>query len=149
LAQNCAAKSAKFDFGFGDKMPHFDSVVVKEKMEKKVLRLILEDGDDVVASIKQAMQDNNIRECKVEDVSGKLKQATVNCMEGSSYKRIDVKDKAIMRASGTFKFGGGDLWGTLHIFTEGRKPVSGTMLAGKAAEGFELKLSFLPDKKLS
>jgi hypothetical protein len=125
----------------GNKM---DSMLIKEKIPRKTLKLVLSEGDDVLKCIKQGMSENGVRECRVEDVSGKLSQGVVNCMEGSSYKRIEFTDKGIMRASGVFKITADDLWGNLHVFTEGRKPYSGTLHSGKAAEGFELVLSFVP-----
>lgn len=123
---------------------HVDARIVREKLERKFLRLVFDSGDDVVAGIKKAMQDNEISECRVEDVSGSLAEGVINTFEGNSYKKIDIKDKEVLRASGTFKFGGGDLWGNLHVFTSGRKPISGTVTKAKAADGFELKLSFMP-----
>jgi len=125
-------------------MPRIDSVLVKEKIPRRNLALVFDDGDDIVQGIKQGMQKSGVKEGKVEYVEGKIKEGTVNCMDGHSYKRIDFKDKEIITASGTFKFGGGDLWGNLHIFTAGRKPISGTMLSGKAAKNFTLKISFVP-----
>jgi len=123
---------------------HLDSIVMKEKLQRKILTLVFDKGDDVVAGIKKAMQDREIQECRVEEVSGNLAEGVINTFEGSSYKKIDIKDKEVLRASGTFKFGGGDLWGNLHVFTSGRKPISGTVTRAKAADGFELKLSFMP-----
>ncbi|MEK6958894.1 MAG: DUF296 domain-containing protein [archaeon] len=121
-----------------------DSMVIKGKLERKTMRLVFSQGDDVLANIRQAMVDNKIKEARVEDVSGKLAQGVINTFEGNAYKRIDLKDKEIIRASGTFKFGGGDMWGALHVFSEGRKPISGSVSKAIAAEGFELKLSFVP-----
>jgi len=125
-------------------MPRIESILVKQKIPRKTLTLEFEDGDDIVQGIKQAMTKHHIVEVKVDDVNGRLKEGAVNCMEGPKYKKVEIKDKGILRASGTFKFGGGDLWGTLHVFTDGRKPISGTLVSGKAADGFQLKLSFVP-----
>jgi predicted DNA-binding protein with PD1-like motif len=121
-----------------------DSRIITEKLSRKILTLIFDEGDDVVAGIRKTMQDKNIRECRVDDVSGVLAEAIINTFEGNCYKKLDLKNKEVLRASGTFKFTGGDLWGTLHVFTEGRKPISGSVTSAKAAEGFTLKLSFVP-----
>jgi len=120
------------------------SRIVTEKLSRKILTLVFDAGDDVVGGIKKTMQENDIRECRVDDVSGVLSEAIINTFEGNSYKKLDLKNKGVMRASGTFKFSGGDLWGTLHVFTEGRKPISGSVSTAKAADGFTLKLSFMP-----
>jgi len=121
-----------------------DSMLIKEKIPRKNLILELDEGDDVMTCIKMGMAQNKVREAKVEDVSGNLANAAINCMEGQKYKRIEIKETEILRASGIFKFGGDDLWGNLHVFTAGRKPVSGTLHKGIAKQGFKIILSFVP-----
>jgi predicted DNA-binding protein with PD1-like motif len=123
---------------------NIDSVLIKEPIKKQFLTLQLDEGDNVLSCIKQGMLQNNVRECDVVDVSGSLTTASVQAMEGHRFKKIDFSNTKILRASGHFKITGGDLWGSLHVFTEGRKPISGTLLSGKASHGFELKFSFLP-----
>ncbi|VVB75663.1 Uncharacterised protein [uncultured archaeon] len=123
---------------------NIDSVVIKEPLRKQVLTLEFDEGDDILSCIKQGMEQNKIRECDVVDADGALTTATVNAMEGSKFKKIEFSNLKIMRSSGHFKVGGGDLWGSLHVFTEGRKPISGTVVKAKASQGFKLKLSFLP-----
>ncbi|MGI6589741.1 MAG: PCC domain-containing protein [Candidatus Iainarchaeum sp.] len=121
-----------------------DSVLIKEPLKKKTLTLEFDEGDDIMSCIKEGLVQNEIREANVVDVDGVLTTATVNAMEGSRFKKIDFANTKILRASGHFKLGGGDLWGALHVFTEGRKPISGTLVRGTASQGFTLKLSFLP-----
>lgn len=121
-----------------------DSIVIKEPIKKQFLTLEFDEGDDVISCIKQGMAQNGVRECDVVDVDGTLTTATVNNMEGNKFKKIDFSNTKILRASGHFKIGGGDLWGALHVFTEGRKPISGTLVRATASAGFTLKLSFLP-----
>jgi predicted DNA-binding protein with PD1-like motif len=126
-------------------MPHFDAVLFNKKAEKKILRLMLEEGDDILASVKNGMQQHKITECKVEDAGGKVKHAIINFMEGNKYKKMDLREIEILRASGNFKLNYGDLWGTMHISTSGKKPLTGTLVNGRAADGFELKLSFIKE----
>jgi len=123
-----------------------DSIVLKgdKKPERKNLVLEFEEGDGVLSGIKQAMADNGVRECDVVDVEGTLSTATVNTMESSRFKKIDFANTKILRASGHFKFSGGDLWGSMNVFTEGRKPISGTLVKASASHGFKLKLTFVP-----
>ncbi len=130
-------------------MTRFDDILEKDtyskvKPKKQVLTLALEEGDDVINSIKQGMEDNGVKSATVEDVSGKLKEASISCMDSNKFKRIDFVDTEILRASGLFKISAGDLWGSLNIFTAGRKPMSGKMIRGKASDGFTIKLSFTP-----
>jgi len=121
-----------------------DSIVIKEPIKKQFLTLQFDEGDNIISCVKQGMEMNNISECDVVDVEGVISTATVNAMEGSKFKKIDFSNTRIMRASGHFKLGGGDLWGSLHVFTEGRKPISGTVVKATAGQGFTLKLTFLP-----
>ncbi|MDD2531784.1 MAG: hypothetical protein PHY04_01745 [Candidatus ainarchaeum sp.] len=123
---------------------NIDSVLIKEPIKKKLLTLEFDEGDDLMSCIKDGLSQNEVREADVVDVDGVLSTATVNAMEGSKFKKIDFSNTKILRASGHFKLGGGDLWGALHVFTQGRKPISGTLVRGKASQGFKLKLSFLP-----
>jgi predicted DNA-binding protein with PD1-like motif len=123
-------------------MPNIESMIYTGKAEKKVLRLSFSEGDDVVSCIKQAMTENNLTECKVAEVSGRLKFATVSCFEGNKYKKVELKNKEIIGVSGIFKFSGGDLWGNMRVLTAGANSINGTLISGKAAEGFELGLSF-------
>ncbi len=121
-----------------------DSIVIREPIKKQFLTLQFDEGDNIISCIKQGMEMNNISECDVVDVEGVISTATVNAMEGNKFKKIDFSNTRIMRASGHFKLGGGDLWGSLHVFTEGRKPISGTVVKATAGQGFTLKLTFLP-----
>ncbi len=121
-----------------------DSIVLKEPVRKKYLTLSFDEGDDVLSCVKQGMEQNGVKECDVAEVDGTLTSATVNAMEGSRFKRIDFSNTKILRSSGHFKLTAGDLWGSLHVFTEGRKPISGTVVSAKAGQGFSIKLSFVP-----
>jgi predicted DNA-binding protein with PD1-like motif len=123
---------------------NIDSIVIKEPIKKQILALQFDEGDNVLSCIKLGMEQNNVRECDVIDVNGALTSAVVQAMEGNKFKKIEFSNTRILRASGHFKLTAGDLWGSLHVFTEGRKPISGTVVSAKASHGFELKLSFLP-----
>jgi predicted DNA-binding protein with PD1-like motif len=126
-------------------MPHFDAVLFNKKVEKKILRLILDENDSILDSIKKGMQEQKIKECRVEDAGGEVKHAIINFMDGNKYKKMDLRNIQVLRASGNFKLNFDDLWGTMHISTGGKKPITGTLVNGNAGEGFELKLSFVQD----
>ena len=128
-------------------MPYIDSVFFNKKAEKKRLTLQLSDGEDILESIKLAMQEQKISECRVEDASGKIKHIIVNSFEGNRYVKKEFSDEDVLRASGSFKLSYSDLWGSMHISIGKRKPFSATLVAGKAAEGFELVLSFVQEIK--
>lgn len=128
-------------------MPRIDSILFNKKAEKKYLTLQLSEGEDILGCLKQGLLDHKINECKVEDASGKIKSGVVNFFEGSKFMKRDLKDDEVIRATGNFKLSFGDLWGSMHVFVGKKRPFSATFVNGKAAEGFELKLSFIQDIK--
>jgi predicted DNA-binding protein with PD1-like motif len=124
-------------------MTRFDDILGANKKlaQKKILRLVLEEDDDIISSIKQGMLENKVKEATVEDVTGILKEGKITNMENGKYNEYEIRETEIIRASGIFKFGGGDLWGSMNVFTGGRKPISGKLVKGKAMENLEIKLS--------
>jgi hypothetical protein len=124
-------------------MPTLSSVVVKEKIPIKNLKLILSESDNIIECIKKGMTENSIKECNVTDVSGKIETGLINCMDGHKFKSIEIKDIEILKASGHFKQSYGELWGKLNVFTSGRKPLSGTLVKGTSKDNFVLTLTFV------
>jgi len=124
--------------------PFIDSQLFDKKAVRKTLTLSLSDGEDVLSCLKQAMKDNGIKECSVVDINGKLKLGLINFFERSQYKTLELKDRPMLKASGNFKLSFDDLWGSMHVSTaEKNKPTTGTLVKGTAAEGLEIKLSFI------
>ena len=125
-------------------MTRFDNILDKEnvqkKSNKKILKLVLEEGDSIIKSIEQGMRENDIKEANVDDINGAAKEATITNMEKGKYNEFEVRETELIRASGIFKFGGDDLWGSLNVFTGGRKPISGKLTKGTAMDGLEIKL---------
>ena len=127
-------------------MPYIDSQIFKKKGEKKNLTITLSEGEPILASIKTAMAQNKIGEVKVEDMSGEVKEATISFMSGSKYECKELRNQGILRASGNFKLNFDELYGNMHISTAGKSPITGTFVKGKAAEGLEIKMSFVEIK---
>jgi len=125
-------------------MTRFDDILTPKKSQtalgKKVLKLILEEDDPIIKSIEQGMKENKIKEANIEDICGSVKEATITNMEKGKYNEFEVRETEIMRASGIFKLSAGDLWGSLNVFTGGRKPISGKLTKGSAMDGLEIKL---------
>jgi len=86
------------------------------------------------------MRENNVKEANVDDIDGAAKEATITNMEKGKYNEFEVRETELIRASGIFKFGGDDLWGSLNVFTGGRKPISGKLTKGTAMDGLQIKL---------
>ena len=124
-------------------MSLIDSVVLKEPIKQQVLTIILDEDDDVYFSIKQSMLDHQISKCTVTTCNGKLKDAVINCFERNNYKKIEFKDKQILKVSGEFKLNKNEMFGTLKIFTDGKVPIQGTLCKGIASQNFTLNLTFI------
>jgi len=126
--------------------PFIDSTLFEKKAEKKTLALVLSEDENVLSCIRQAMKDHSIRECSVADINGKIKLGLINFFERSQFKTMQLENQAMLRASGHFKLSGGDLWGSMNVSTAGKKVTTGTFVRGTAAEGLEIKLSFVKSR---
>lgn len=121
-------------------MTRFDVILGKENTskEKNKLTLVLEEGDNVLKSIKEGMLENKLKEASVVSINGSLLEGIISTQNG----QVKVEDIGLLNAKGKFKFGGDELWGKLNIFTEGKKPIDGVLLKGIAKENLELVLEF-------
>jgi hypothetical protein len=129
-------------------MPFIDYFLSEKKWEKKVLRLILEEGEDVFVSIKKAMKEHKLKQCKIDDMEGTLLKGEINFFEGNQFKNQKFENLSILRGVGSFKLDFGELYGSLSITTKEKNPKTGMLLKGKASEGLQLKISFIqPVKK--
>jgi len=123
--------------------PHVDSIIFDKRAVKRNLKIQLDDGENLLGAIKEAMAQHKISECKVEDIEGEMKDGFINYFEGSSYKNASLANRKMLRASGTFRLNFGELWGTMHISTADKRPLSGTFVKGTAKEGLKIRLSFI------
>ena len=65
-------------------MTRFDDIIDHGKVkrvEKKILKLVLEEGDSIIKSIEEGMKENKIMEATVEDINGSVEEATITNME--------------------------------------------------------------------
>lgn len=123
-------------------MTRFDDILGKEKevSKTKKLKLILDEGDELLSSIAKGMQENNLTRVKLDTIHGTLLKGTV--LDDQQSQKIEVSDKEIISAGGTFSLTAGDLWGTLSIFLDKIKPITGKVINATAKEGTEIILSF-------
>ena len=124
-------------------MPHIDAHLFKKKGVRRTLRLILDEGDGILESIKASMKEHGINEVKVESVEGNVKDCLINFFERNQFKSLTLSGNKVMIASGGFKLSYGDLFGSLKIATEDKPPMHGTVVRGKAAQGLTINLSFM------
>ena len=124
-------------------MPYIDAALFNKKGVKRMLTLILDEGDGILESVKQAMVEHKVHEVTVESVEGRLKEAVINYFERNQFKSSALKGSEIMIASGNFKLSYGDLFGTMKIATNEKPPMHGTLVRGKASQGLTINLSFI------
>ena len=67
-------------------MPQNDAIIFRKRGERKNLRLILDEGDDILSCVKQAMAEHKIEEAKIEALTGVFKEGEMNYFEGNKYK---------------------------------------------------------------
>ncbi len=123
-------------------MTRFDEILGNEKELKKSkkLKLILDDDDEILDSISTGMLENNLIKVKLESIQGHLNQGII--LDDKTGEKINVKDKEIISANATFSLTNGDLWGTLSIFIDKVKPITGKLIRGTAKEGTQIVLFF-------
>lgn len=124
-------------------MPAFDAIIFKKKGEKRLVTLILDEGESILESVKQGMKENNFPECKIEGMTGKIKQGMINFFVGNSYKSKELFDTDVFLASGHFKLSGDEIWGSMNISINPKHPFTGTLVRGTASNGLEVKLSYI------
>jgi len=124
-------------------LPQVDAVIFKKKGKRKTLTLILDDGDDILVSIKQGMKQHNLEEARVDDMQGTIKEGTISYMDGHQYKAKNLINQQMIMASGNFKLSFDELFGSMHITTAGKNPLTATFVKGRAAQGLQIKFSFI------
>jgi len=127
-------------------MPRIDSAFFRNNLEKKNLIITLDENESIIQAIKQAMMQYKIKEVKIEDINGSVKEALISFMDGPNYRSKKLVDRELLRAAGNFKLSFDELFGVMNISTKGKPPLSGTLVTGKAKQGLEIKLSFFEEK---
>ncbi len=124
-------------------IPSTNSMIFKKTGEKKVLTLMLSEGENIHDSIKQGMKENSIEKATIEEMNGILSSASVNYMLGSHYKSQEFENIPVLKAFGKYELQGETLWGNLHIVVPMPKPTNVTLLKGTAKDNLEIKISFV------
>lgn len=124
-------------------MPQVDAVLFNKNGKRKTLTLILDDGDDVMSCIKQGMKEHGLKEARVDDMQGTLKEASISFMQGSQYRAKNLAMQKIIKASGNYKLSFGELFGSMNVTTADKHPLTATFVKGRAAQDLEIKLSFV------
>ncbi|MFH1392048.1 MAG: DUF296 domain-containing protein [Candidatus Diapherotrites archaeon] len=128
-------------------MPQVESHLFNGKGTKKNLKLVLEQGDGVLESIKQGMKEHNLDKVQICSVDGKMQEAVINYFEGGNFKASVIKNKEILTASGSFTISYDELFGQMKIITSDKPPIHGTLVRGKGTDGFTINLTFVELKE--
>lgn len=123
-------------------MTRFDDIIGKEEKVSKTkkLKLILDEGDEILSSIAKGMNEHNLTKVKLDTIHGVLLKGTI--LDDQKNEKVEVIDKEIISAGGTFSLTAGDLWGTLSIFLDKIKPITGKVITATVKENTEIILSF-------
>lgn len=124
-------------------MPHMDAAIFTKKGVRRILTLTLDEGDSIIDCIKQAMIEHKVYDVKIESVEGSVQEAVINYFERNQFKASALKGNEIMVASGNYKLSYGELFGTFKLATADKPPMQGTLVKGRARQGFTINLSFM------
>jgi len=111
-------------------MSFLDSERIKLKSEKKILKLIFEEGDEINSGIKQAMQEHELKEIKLEEIEGIIKKAKLEYFKAGKLKVKIFENIEPLRISGTLKLSFEELYGTIRLSFNPKNPLSGTLISG-------------------
>ncbi len=120
------------------------ALVVNGKVHKKKLTIILEEGEDLHACIREAMQINGVNKADLININGVLSKACFNYFQKSTYKSKNVENVLVAASSGHFQLSNKTgLFGTIKIaFREGAKNNTYTLTKASAKEGLTIELEF-------
>lgn len=120
-----------------------ESSIYTGKSVEKDLHLEFEEGDDVLAGIRQAIREHGIRECSAVKADGQLKEATIQYFNKSRFTSTELTNGRIISCSGRFMNLKDGIYGELHVgFMLGMQMWDGTLTKGIAKGGFQVTLRF-------
>lgn len=128
-------------------MATFSSEIFKQKLVKKSLLVELDENDDILGSIKQAMKDHSIKEASIELMEGTIKTGKMSVMLGSQYKTIPLDNAQVINGSGHFKLSFDSLFGSLRVLAKTPKPENGKLEKGTGTSSLRIKLGFYKEEK--
>ena len=124
-------------------MPKIESLIMKNKAEKRILKIQLDEGESLMKAIPQAMREHGVKEAKVEEIKGSLKEILINFFEGNKFDSRKLKDQEVLRVHGMVKQSFGDLYGGIHVSLGQKPPLTGTLVNAIAGKDNEIVLSFI------
>lgn len=124
-------------------MPSMEASIYTGKAVEKNLTLVFDEDDDVIHGLRQAIKQHNIRECTAVEADGLLKEAVIQYFIHNRFTSTELKNGRIVSCSGRFMNLQDGIYGDLHVgFMLGMQMWDGTLVKGKAMQGFSLTLKF-------
>jgi predicted DNA-binding protein with PD1-like motif len=112
------------------------------------LKIILDDGDEVIASIENAFKEQNIKKAILISAEGKLQESKMAISRaGNLRQRIYSESLKIKRVSGEFNKINSDYYGDVNISLE-KDPIhiiNGVLLKGHADGEVEIKFKIIKE----
>jgi predicted DNA-binding protein with PD1-like motif len=111
--------------------------------QKPNLKLVFEEGESILKGIQNAMKKHKIKECKINEIHGKIKKAKIGYLDEGRHKTKIHENIEPLRMTGVLKLSFDDLYGNVMLsFMQGKEPIKGEMLSGIAKEDFEIIMNF-------
>ncbi len=121
---------------------NLDAKQVNLKTSKKILKLIFEEGDEVVTGIKQVMMERNLREISLVEVTGLIKKAKIEYFEKGKFKVKIFENIQPLRINGTLKLSFGELYGVIKLSFNPKNPLTGTLVTGIAEQELTITANY-------
>ncbi|MBI5884490.1 hypothetical protein HZB89_00145 [archaeon] len=117
------------------------------KPEVKALSIELDEGEDIIAQAKQAMDNHRVNKATIAEAAGKLKQGKLLLVDDQGNEStVEVQGNDVSGASGRLELNEfkNSFEGEVYLIVKlENKVVSAKLLQGTAMQGFKLKLRFL------
>ncbi|MBU2101094.1 DNA-binding protein [Candidatus Micrarchaeota archaeon] len=117
---------------------------------KKMISIIFEDGDEVLAGLKQAFSENKVQRATIKSVEGKIKDLEINIYGAGVFKRRHFDESfKVTSMHGTFLEKGntgykGELF--VSLASENTNSLGGTLASAKVTERLAIKADILEFK---
>ncbi|HLD58876.1 MAG TPA: hypothetical protein VI977_04530 [archaeon] len=116
---------------------HAASEMWKPKNTRKSLSIEFDSGEDVILTLKKAMEQYFIKECTITDMEGTMQEAVL------APSKKNLSNLPIMHAKGSYKLDFGEMYGSMEITTKEKQPVTGKLIRGTADKNLQMKISYM------
>lgn len=127
------------------------AIFSSSKNKMKEVEIILDPNDDVLASIKLVMKQQNITKATVSLFEGNLMSLSVNYFENGTLKNVKYfEPHEVIKGTGELRydFVKNFIIGRIRILYKHKgKSFDGVLMSGKAKSGFKINLTYLEESE--